>query len=274
MGAVTYSSTRYRRPRPKKNRRFYRKAVLAWYVSLALGALFLLNGAYQVLRKPGELFAPISSSLSKTPESTWQSYGPLFERYSTAIISPELLAALAQVEGSGNPIAHTYWRWQWSWHPWEIYRPASSSLGMYQMTDGTFAEARRYCIRDHQVSTEGSAHDPYSCWLNRFHTRTIPSHSIEMTSAYLHRGVANILGDRLAKATLAQKQALAAVIHLCGLKSGENFVRSGFRAAAGQNCGSHSLRAYLHQVNVMKEKFHELRRSGDRERFIAQATQP
>ena len=145
---------------------------------------------------------------------------------------------------------------------------------MYQMTDGTFAEARRYCIRDHQVLTDGSAHEPDSCWLNRFYTRTIPSHSIEMTSADLHRGVVNILGDRLAKATLAQKQTLAAVIHLCGLKSGENFVRRGFRVAAGQNCGSHSLRAYLHQVNLMKERFHELRRSSDRERLITQATQP
>ncbi len=263
MGAIACSGSRYRRPRSKKKVRFYRRAVLAWYGSIAIGALFLLNGAYQVLRKPGELFAPISPSLSKSPESTWRSYAPLFERYSTAIISPELLAALAQVEGSGNPIAHTYWRWQWSWHPWEIYRPASSSLGMYQMTDGTFAEARRYCIRDHQVLTQGSIQDTYSCWFNRFYTRTIPSHSIEMTSAYLHRGVVSILGRRLAKVTLAQKQALAAVIHLCGLKSGENFVRRGFRVAAGQNCGSHSLRDYLHQVNLMKDRFHKLRRSSD-----------
>ena len=29
-------------------------------------------------------------------------------------MTPELLAALAQVEGSGNPVARTYWRWSWS----------------------------------------------------------------------------------------------------------------------------------------------------------------
>jgi len=37
-------------------------------------------------------------------------YGPLFRRHSTVVITPELLAALAQVEGAGNPVARTYWR--------------------------------------------------------------------------------------------------------------------------------------------------------------------
>jgi hypothetical protein len=109
---------------------------------------------YQVIRKPGELFAPVSGSLAKTPSSTWESYGGLFEEYSTSIISPELLAALAQVESDGNPVARTYWRWQWSWNPLEIYRPASSAVGMFQLTDGTFVEARKYCIRDHKVMSE------------------------------------------------------------------------------------------------------------------------
>jgi len=33
----------------------------------------------------------------------------VFREYSTAAITPELLAALAQVEGAGNPLARTYW---------------------------------------------------------------------------------------------------------------------------------------------------------------------
>jgi cell envelope opacity-associated protein A len=32
----------------------------------------------------------------------------VFREYSTAAITPELLAALAQVEGAGNPLARTY----------------------------------------------------------------------------------------------------------------------------------------------------------------------
>ena len=56
------------------------------------------------------------------------------------------------LEGSGNPVARTYWWWRFSWNPFEVYRPASSAVGMFQITDGTFAEARRYCIHDHVSS--------------------------------------------------------------------------------------------------------------------------
>src|SRR5215470_11031826 len=137
---------------------------------VAVAGFFTLNWIYQVVRKPAEIFSPFSASLSKNPESTWESYGPLFEEHSTDIISPQLLAALAQVEGSGNPIALTYWRWQWSWHPFEIYRPASSALGMFQITDGTFAEARKYCIRGHEVVADGPWYDLHSCWFNTLYT--------------------------------------------------------------------------------------------------------
>ena len=43
--------------------------------------------------------------------------------------------------GTGNPVARTYWRWRATPEPFEVYRPASSAVGMYQITDGTFAEA-------------------------------------------------------------------------------------------------------------------------------------
>ena len=98
----------------------------------------------QAVRKPTEMFFPVSGSLAKAPAETWRQYGPLFVKHSTAVITPELLAALAQLEGSGNPVARTYWRWRLSWNPFEVYRPASSAVGMFQITDGTFAEARRW----------------------------------------------------------------------------------------------------------------------------------
>jgi hypothetical protein len=215
------------------------------------------------VRKPGEIFAPISASLSKSPESTWQSYGPLFEAHSTSIISPELLAALAQTEGSGNPLARTYWRWQWSWSPFEIYRPASSAVGMFQITDGTFAEARNYCIRGHTVVTDGQWHDPRSCWFNSLYARTLPSHAVEMTAAYLHRSVElTLAAPRAAKAKLAQKRKLAAVIHLCGLKRGADFAARGFRLRPGERCGTHSLGQYLNQVELMQKRFARLTTQG------------
>ncbi len=259
MTATAYSGVRYFR---RKSRRFatlhWQGAILRWCV-VGIAGFFALNLIYQVIRKPGELFAPISSSLSKSPDLTWQSYGALFEEHSTSIISPELLAALAQVESDGNPIARTYWRWQWSWNPFEIYRPASSALGMFQLTDGTFVEARRYCIRDHIVVSEGPWHDLSSCWFNALYTRTLPSHAVEMTAAYLHQSVADTLAARRAvKASPAQKQKLAAVIHLCGLKRGETFAARGFRLAQGERCGTHSLQRYLTQIDVLKKRFARL----------------
>ena len=261
MTATVYSGTvRYFRRKPRRITRSYWKGAVVWYVVVAIGGFFLLNGIYQVVRKPGELFAPISASLSKTPESTWQSYGSLFEKHSTDIILPEFLAALAQVEGSGNPVARTYWRWQWSWNPFEIYRPASSAVGMFQITDGTFAEARKYCIRDHRIVADGPWYDLRSCWFNRFYTRTLPSHSIEMTAAYLHRSVVNALALRRGtRSTLAQQQKLAAVIHLCGPRRGETFVARGFRVTPGERCGIHSLGRYLTRVDLMKKRFARLR---------------
>ncbi len=260
MTAIVYSGIRYFRQKSRRVTRSRWKGTIVWYCVLAMVGFFGLNWIYQVIRKPGEIFGPVSASLSKSPESTWQSYGSLFEKHSTNIISPEFLAALAQLEGSGNPIARTYWRWQWSWNPFEVYRPASSALGMFQITDGTFAEARKFCIRDHQVVIDGPWYDLRSCWFTSFYTRTLASHSSEMTAAYLHRGVVNTLAaHRTPKISLAQQQRLAAVIHLCGLKRGETFATQGFRATAGDRCGTHSLQRYLIKVDLMKKRFARLR---------------
>jgi len=217
------------------------------------------NLAYQIVRKPSELFFPVSDALYKTPSQTWRQYGSLFQEHATSVITPELLAALAQVEGSGNPVARTYWRWAFSRKPFEIYRPASTAVGMYQITDGTFAEARRYCIHDHTVVDDGPWNEPDSCWFNSVYTRTVPSNAVELTSAYLDRNIANTLRRlRITNARLEQKQDLAAVIHLCGVATGENYARRSFRLAPGQRCGDHEARVYVARVNEMKKVFRGL----------------
>src|SRR5437899_969202 len=128
--------------------RALRRAPAATQIIVGLAAVLTLalaiNWIYQVVRKPTELFFPVSGTLYKTPSETWRVYAPIFRRYATRTITPELLAALAQVEASGNPLVRTYWRWSWALKPFELYRPASSAVGMYQITDGTFAEARHY----------------------------------------------------------------------------------------------------------------------------------
>src|SRR3954451_7211964 len=173
-----------------------------------------MNWIVQAVRKPTEMLIPVSGSLAKTPAETGRQYGPLFAEHSTAVITPELLAALAQVEGSGNPMARTYWRWRFSWNPFEIYRPASSAVGMFQITDGTFAEAKRYCIHHHVAVEDGPWRDPRSCWFNALYTRVMPGDAVEMTAALLDRTVARTLErHHMAATPLGLRQNLAAVVH-------------------------------------------------------------
>ncbi len=226
----------------------------ARYALLALGVLAALvatNWLYQVVRKPAELFFPVSGVLSKTPAQTWEAYAPLFRRHATATIPPELLAALAQIEGAGNPVARTYWRWRLTHEPFEIYRPASSAVGMYQITDGTFREARRYCVRGHQVIEDGPWHAWRSCWFNWLYLRVIPGQAVERTAALLDRRVASIAP----RASPPRKQDLAAVVHLCGAAGGAAYAARGFRPAPGQRCGDHDLGRYLARVNALKRSF-------------------
>ena len=86
-----------------------------WAAAIAAAVLIAfpaVNIGYQVVSKPTELLFPLDSVLDKPPSETWGQYGALFREYSTGTITPELLAALAQVEGAGNPVARTYWRWR------------------------------------------------------------------------------------------------------------------------------------------------------------------
>jgi hypothetical protein len=250
-------------PRARSRRRLVRalrSAPLPLRVVLVVGGAvalwFAANGVYQVVRKPSELFFPVSGTLSKTPTETWRAYAPTFRAHATPVITPTLLAALAQVEGAGNPVARTYWRWRPTWHPFELYRPASSAVGMYQITDGTFREAQRYCIHDHAVVEEGAWHDLGSCWFNGLYARVVPSHAVE-TSALLDVQVAHARAWRSARRRCG-KQDLAAVIHLCGAGAGDAFARRGFRLTREQRCGDHEVRRYLARVDAMKRVFARL----------------
>ena len=218
-------------------------------VAILLVVVPLANLVYQVIRKPTELFAFVGHRLDKEPPETWRQYGALFRTYSTPSITPELLAALAQVESSGNPVDRTYWRWRWSFNPFAIYQPASSAVGLFQITDGAYAEAARSCIRDNAVTDTG-------CGFTSLYFRALPSQSIELASVYLDRHVAAVLaraGD--AKPTPEQKQDLAAIIHLCGAGPAAAFARHKFQMIGGERCGDHLVAAYLSRVNALKRQF-------------------
>jgi hypothetical protein len=223
---------------------------------MILAALSLANLVYQIVRKPTELLFFVGRALDKVPTETWRQYGSLFREYSTSTITPELLAALAQVEGTGNPVARTYWRWRLTSNPFAIYMPASSAVGMYQMTDAAYAEARRYCIRRHAVADA-------DCRFNSAFFRAVPSHAIELSAVFLDRNVAAVLAHAPnTTASPQQKQDLAAFIHLCGAGPAWAFARRGFQPMAGERCGDHLVATYLAKVNAMRRLFLRLAGNG------------
>jgi hypothetical protein len=222
---------------------------IAGSVAFLLAVVALVNLVYHVIHKPTELFFFVGNGLDKEPAENWRQYRSLFRTYSTDTITPELLAALAQVESSGNPVARTYWRWRLSLNPLAIYKPASSAVGLYQMTDPAYAEAARFCVRWNAVTDTG-------CGFTSLYIRAIPSHAIELASVYLDRNVADVLilaGD--VKASAQQKQDLAAFIHLCGAGPATAYARRHFQMMAGERCGDHLVAAYLSRVNAMKRQF-------------------
>lgn len=233
----------------KTSARAPRTVRIAGSLAILLAAFALLNTAYQTIRKPTELFVLVGNALDKEPAETWARYGPLFRKHSTATITPELLAALAQVESSGNPLVRTYWRWRWSFNPLAIYRPASSAVGLFQMLDGAYADAARFCIR-------GNAVTETACGFTSLYARTIPSHAIELASVYLDRNVADVLaraGD--VKASARERQDLAAFIHLCGAGPATAYARRHFQMIVGEHCGDHLVASYIARVSAMKRQF-------------------
>lgn len=253
----------WRRLRRFEPRRWARLPLAAW-IGAGLAALAGAGICYQIARKPSELLGLLAPSARKMPAATWKAYGDLFQEHSTPAVPPELLAALAQAESSGDAWARTYWRFRWTTNPLGVYAPASSAVGLLQMTDATYEQARRLCIRNHTVAREGAWYDPRACFLNALYFRTVPSHAIEMTAAYLHLSAEEILARPGVRCpSPEERQALAAVIHLCGPQRGAAFAAHGFRPRRGESCGDHDLRAYLARVRGLVRVFAAARAAGE-----------
>src|SRR5262245_20767736 len=92
--------SRPRAPAPRwlRARSFKRALRLVLVAPLAIRVVLLAalvvilwsaaNWTYHVVRKPTELFFPVSGTLAKAPPETWRQYAPLFRRHSTATIRP------------------------------------------------------------------------------------------------------------------------------------------------------------------------------------------
>jgi hypothetical protein len=213
---------------------------------ITLAVLFFpLNFAAQLAFKPTELYRFAGIGSSKSVRGTWIAYETEFKRHATDVMTPDFLAGLAYTESSGNPSAQPPWVWRLTLVPWRLYAPASSAVGLMQITDGNLQQAGRYCIKDGRPATSG-------CLLTSLYSRLSPSDSIEMTSAYLHVQVARVAPK---KTTLRRRQELAAVMHLCGPDKGPAFVRAGFDSERMGVCGRQAVRPYVRRVMRLREEF-------------------
>ncbi len=245
-------TARLRRLDPRRWPRLPLAVWLAGGIAVLAGA----NACYQVARKPTELLGLLAPTARKAPAETWKAYGDLFREHSTPLVGPELLAALVQVESAGDPFARAPWRFRWTANPLELYGPASSAVGLLQMTNATYELARRLCVHYHAVARDGAWYDPRACFLNALYVRPVPSHSIEMTAAYLHLASGEILGrPGIRSASPDERRALVAVIHLCGHQRGAAFAARGFRLLPGERCGEQDLRGYLARVRTLVAAF-------------------
>jgi hypothetical protein len=211
-----------------------------------IGLLFALNFLIQIALKPAEALGMLGLGRSRSITETWHAFSRHFQRHATEVTPSTFLAAMAQVESSGNPLATPKWRFHWSGSWWRWFAPESTSVGLLQFTDGTFEMARKFCIHKGQVVLDGPWHDWDSCWFNWAYLRISASDSIEVTSAYLHHEVMTSLAGR--SASLKNQRRLAAVIHLCGSGKGRAFIRSGFSLPSAGHCGRHSVQRYVKTI--------------------------
>lgn len=244
-----------------EHREVNRSLPLSLKLIIGLILFFGVNWIVQVIRKPSELAGLLLPTNEKSAAATWNAYGSIFEDNSTEIMAPELLAAIAQIESSGNPAARTYWRWNMTLHPFRIYTPASSAVGLFQVTDGTYGRCRDLCIRGGQVRSAGSWYDPASCWFNWSYNRLVPSHSVEMMSACLHRQAEKLVQEGgLRSPSLRLKQDVAVVSHLCGPRArAVDALKRGRSVPKGERCGDHDPAAYLSRVRALRGTFARLR---------------
>ena len=212
---------------------------------------FTLNFLWQIYKKPAEVIALLSWSKAKTHQGTWQSYGQSFQKYSTQVITPSFLAALAQIESAGNPLATPQWKFKFTDRLSKIFSPQSSSVGLYQFTNATFKRAQKYCIRDQKVRTA-------NCWMNPVYTRLLPWQSIELASAYLDTEVRRLSRKHKKNLNLKKSHQLAGIIHLCGNRKAEKYIRAGLNVKKIGKCGSHSPRLYLKKLLTKQKAFAQI----------------
>lgn len=238
----------------KKQKSFFEKIkTWTWVVAIILGT----NFAYQIYKNPLHALSFFSRPMNKTPRETWSVYADVFKAGSAGRLSPTLLAALAQVESRGNPLAAPEWRVQLTPDLSGVYAPASSAFGIMQITKGTFDLILKSCGKSGET-----------CPNRDLATRMRARDSVNMVSGFILRSMEDIITPSgVARLSEEKLIKLAAVIHLCGPEVGRRLARNGYNVNALSRCGSHWPSVYANQVADMKNMFELI---SARERFVAE----
>jgi len=105
----------------------------------AVALFFAVNWLYQVVRKPAELFFPVSGALNKAPAETWRQVRADFPRAFDGAHHCGAAGRASPSRGRGQPGGAHLLALRLTREPFDVYKPASSAVGMYQITDGTSA---------------------------------------------------------------------------------------------------------------------------------------
>ena len=216
----------------------------------------------QVIRKPTEMFFPVGQALVKSPAETWREYGPLFREHSTAVISRRAARRARPGRGRGQPRGADALELALEPQPLRVV-PARLERGRHVPDHRRHLPRReallhprprrrreRAVVRLALVLVQRAVHARGAERRDRDDLGSPPSQ---------RRRRARAPEDR--PATLAQKQDLAAVIHLCGAGAGRRLrARAASARPQASAAATTTSRAYLAQVNAMKRQFARLGR--------------
>lgn len=224
------------------------KSSRSWFVYFkVILAILLLNAAYHLFQNPIHLLSFVAHPFHKTPQETWAAYSHHFEKHGDSKVTPELLAALAQAESSGNPLAAPPWQLRMSTDLAEIYAPASTAFGLMQITKGTFQTML-------QIAREEGRPAPVM-------TRLSVGDQIQLSAMNIRRNLQELVGDRFHSFEARRITNLSSVIHLCGPEVGRRLVRAGFKVDRLPKCGSHWPEIYTRKVWDLRLQFERMKES-------------
>lgn len=228
------------------------KVGLRWFqLTIVISICYI---AFHIYHKPSIILLPVSNSFNKLPNETWDTYKDYFNEYSSKTISPFLIAAIVQHESAGNPLAQTYWKWNWDVNPFKWFAPASSSLGLMQMTSGTWEDAKKFCTLGGEVIREEGKK---SCW-NFLASRLFPASNIRLASIryhyYLKKWKESLGVDNLSSKL---SRRFISVMHLCGVEKAFKWADKP-HLLKKRRCGGHSVREYLRSIARLERKFRNI----------------